>query len=129
MLHKILEDYCQRVEAAFSVFETAYIEKYEEEVLTPERVNLRIRARFLSGHLLEINQAVIFEAENLMTLDYRYHFQDGNHHLVLRYDSTPHFPELPTFPHHKHCVESVIACEKPDLLEVLLEVNEWLNTQ
>lgn len=85
--------------------------------------------RFVSGHLLEINEAVIVEMEKLRSLDYRYHFQDGNNRLVLRYDSTPHFPDLPTFPHHKHCVESVIACEKPDLLAVLSEVNEWLNSQ
>lgn len=128
MLHKILETYLQQIEAAVSDFETAYVEKYEEEILTPERVNLRIRARFVSGHLLEINEAVIVEERKLTTFDYRYHFQEGNHRLVLRYDSTPHFPDLPTFPHHKHCVDSVIACEKPDLLVVLSEVNEWLNS-
>nr|WP_253881088.1 MULTISPECIES: DUF6516 family protein [Microcystis] len=35
-------------------------------------------------------------------LDYRYHFQDEQNNLVFRYDSTPHFPNLSTFPHHKH---------------------------
>jgi hypothetical protein len=29
-----------------------------EEVLTTSRANLRIRVRFLSGHLLEVNEAI-----------------------------------------------------------------------
>jgi len=38
--------YMGAVESAFSRLESGYIERYEEEILTPERVNLRIRVRF-----------------------------------------------------------------------------------
>ncbi len=34
-------------------------------------------------------------------------------------DSTPHFPDLPTFPHHKHLRDEVIAREKLNLIKVL----------
>ncbi|WP_374048215.1 toxin-antitoxin system TumE family protein [Thiothrix subterranea] len=44
---------------------------------------------------------------------------------MFRYDDTPHFPALPTFPHHKHTQETVIAHNKPDLLDVLHEAAEW----
>jgi Family of unknown function (DUF6516) len=44
-------------------------------------------------------------------IDYRYHFQDAQNNLIFRYDSTPHFPELHSFPHHKHLPDQVIACK------------------
>ena len=59
-------------------------------------------------------------------LDYRYHFQDGNNQLVFRYDSTPHFPNLINFPHHKHLPENVISSKKPEIIQVLQEVAEIL---
>ncbi|WP_353737734.1 MULTISPECIES: toxin TumE [Microcystis] len=58
--------------------------------------------RFNQTHLLEINEAIVITDNYLEFLDYRYHFQDEQNNLVFRYDSTPHFPNLSTFPHHKH---------------------------
>ena len=58
--------------------------------------NLRIRLRFESGHILEINEAVIVVEDRLVPLDYRYPCQDEHNHLLFRYDSTPHFPDLYT---------------------------------
>lgn len=98
-----------------------YVERYVEEVLTPQRATLRIRVRFSEGQLLEINEAIVVEEEVLMWLDYRYHYQNQGNRLIFRYDSTPHFPDLPSFPHHKHLPDVVIACEKPDITEVLRE--------
>nr|WP_292849546.1 DUF6516 family protein [Nostoc sp. NMS8] len=59
-------------------------------------------------------------------IDYRYHFQDEQNSLIFRYDSTPHFPNLPSFPHHKHLFDNVIACEKPHIADVLQEVMKFL---
>ena len=33
---------------------------------------------------------------------YSYHYQKADNSLIFRYDDTPHFPDLPNFPHHKH---------------------------
>lgn len=90
--------------------------------MTDERANLRMRLRFQSGGLLEINEAVIVENGMLKTLGYRYHLQSAANELMFRYDNTPHFPDLPTFPHHKHLLDAVVASSKPDLLDVLQEV-------
>jgi hypothetical protein len=119
-LHDLLERYFVRVEAAVAQL-PAYTENYVEEILTAERANLRIRLRFQSGGLLEINEAVIVENGLFKTLGYRYHLQSAAHELIFRYDNTPHFPALPTFPHHKHLPDAVVASSKPDLLEVLQE--------
>jgi hypothetical protein len=45
---------------------------------------------------------VIVTDHILTFLDYRYHCQDQQNSLIFRYDSTPHFPNLSSFPHHKH---------------------------
>jgi hypothetical protein len=59
--------------------------------------------------------------DRLVSLDYRYHCQDEQNHLLFRYDSTPHFPGLANFPHHKHLSHDVMGCEKPDMEQVVQE--------
>jgi hypothetical protein len=88
--------------------------------------NLRIGLRFKHIHLLEINEAIVITDNYLEFLDYRYHFQDEKNNLVFRYDSTPHFPNISTFPHHKHLPNDVISCHKPEITQVLKEATELL---
>ena len=57
LLHNFLERYFAEIEAAVTQL-PAYAENYVEEILTSERANLRIRLRFQSGCLLEINEAI-----------------------------------------------------------------------
>jgi hypothetical protein len=118
--HESLERYFTEVESAVAQL-PAYAESYIEEILTVERTNLRIRLRFENGALLEINEALIIENGELKTLGYRYHLQSADNKLLFRYDNTPHFPDLPSFPHHKHLRDAVVASSKPDLLDVLKE--------
>lgn len=126
MLLKLLCDYLNQVEQAIVQCENAYVERYQEEILTSQRANLRIRLRFKQTHLLEINEAIVITDNYLEFLDYRYHFQDEKNNLVFRYDSTPHFPNLSTFPHHKHLPNDVISCHKPEITQVLKEATELL---
>ena len=124
MLPNILSDYLAQIEQAILQYSNIYVERYEEEILTPKRANLRIRLRLNQTYLLEINEAIIITDNQLEFLDYRYHFQDENNCLIFRYDSTPHFPNLQNFPHHKHLQNDVIASEKPEITQVLKEVNQ-----
>ena len=116
-----LATYLEKVERAVLGCRSAYVERYVEEVITPERVNLRIRLRFEQGHLPEINEAAIVDEDTLVLLDYRYHCQDGKNSLIFRYDSTPHFPDLSSFPHHKHLPGEVIDSDRPNLPAVVEE--------
>lgn len=119
-LHDLLEAYLAALENALAGL-PAYAESYVEEILTAQRLNLRIRLRFDNGCLLAVNEAVIVEHDSLQTLGYRYHCQDSANNLLFRYDDTPHFPGLPWFPQHKHVRDSVVGHGKPDLLAVLQE--------
>jgi hypothetical protein len=119
--HSLLAEYLKTVEAVLGALREAYVEHYLEELLTPVRANLRIRVRFENGRLLEINEAMVVDGNVLKHLDYRYHCQNAENQLVFRYDSAPHFPDLPTFPHHKHLPESILAAERPEVSRVLTE--------
>jgi hypothetical protein len=120
MLHEAISHYLKEVEATLGEIEDAYIELYEEEILASDRVNLRIRLRFYNGYLLELNESIIFKDE-VRHLRYRYHLQDKGKNLVFRYDNTPHFPNLKSFPHHKHLKDEVIAIDKPSVVSVIRE--------
>ncbi|MCZ8065621.1 MAG: hypothetical protein O9287_06685 [Microcystis sp. LE17-20D] len=76
MLLKLLSDYLNQVEQTIVQCENAYVEPYQEEILTSQRANLRIGLRFKQTHLLEINEAIVITDNYLEFLDYRYHFQD-----------------------------------------------------
>ena len=52
MLHEFLGASLQRPHPVASQCSGAHVEHYTEEILTPERVNLRIRIRRAQGHLL-----------------------------------------------------------------------------
>ena len=121
MLHDILSQYLGDIEDSIRRLENANVERYEEEVLTSSRANLRIRVRFLSGHLLEVNEAIVLEADQIKHLGYRYHFQDQHNNLIFRYDNTPHFPDLKSFPHHKHLSNKVEESGMPFILNVIEE--------
>lgn len=122
MLHKALKHYLDVIERAIDGCDAAYVERYTEEILTLERVNLRIRLRFTNGRLLEVHEAVIVVGQSLQHLDYRYHCQDVQNRLLFRYDCTPHFPGLASFPHHKHLPDTVVVSERPDIQTILQEV-------
>jgi len=122
MLHDLLYHYLEEIEAEIKKLEDAYVERYEEEILSSNRINLRIRVRFKTGDLFELNEAVIVEADQLERLNYRYHFQDRQNNLIFRYDNTPHFPDLENFPHHKHLSDNIISSQEPSVLEVIEEV-------
>jgi len=122
MLPDLLERYLKDVEFAIRGLEGAYVERYEEEILLTNRVNLRIRVRFLSGYLLELNEAIVVESGYIRHLGYRYHFQNRQNHLVFRYDNTSHFPELKSFPHHKHLPDKVVDIEETSILKIIEEV-------
>lgn len=124
MLPDLLSDYLDEIAARLKTIKNCYIEKYEEEILTPERVNFRARIRFENGYLLELNEAIVLEGKRRKHLNYRYHFQDEQNHLIFRDDDTPHFPNLKTFPHHKHLSDKVISVKRASILDVIEEARQ-----
>src|SRR5437667_1754121 len=104
------------------------IERYEEQLFSGTRGNLRIRLRFADQALLEMSEAVLCTAGTLQWLSYRYHYQELSG-VVLRYDNAPHHPEVVTHPDHKHIDGDVVASSHPTIEQVLLEVQALRDRQ
>jgi hypothetical protein len=119
--HDALAAYLGEVELLLGSLRAGYVESYLEELLTAYRANLRVRVRFENGRLLEINEALAVEDGLLQHLDYRYHCQDAESGFLFRYDSAPHFPDLPLHPCHKHLPDRTIGHPRPGIDEILAE--------
>ena len=87
-------------------------------------VLFRANLRFQDHSRLHLLEELKFdERRSLQRLKFRYQYQDMDSNLRFRYDNSPHYPHLATFPSHKHVGNDVIAAEAPDLADVLREID------
>lgn len=85
---------------------------------------------FLDGSVLHLREFINVQ-HGIDRYTYVYHYQCADGNLLFRYDNTPHFPDLPTFPHHKHAgsESNVVSAEPPDLPAVLTEIRRLMTSQ
>ncbi|MEW5717590.1 MAG: DUF6516 family protein [Chloroflexota bacterium] len=85
---------------------------------------------FWDGSRLAISESIDTSAGYPEKTDYSYHYTRGEQ-TVFRYDSAPHYPEIATFPHHKHvgAREEPIAAAPPTLSVVFAEAEEYLTKE
>jgi hypothetical protein len=103
-----------------------------EEPLTAQAFDqyrglFRVRVSFWNDSYLTIDEVVDTVAGYPEILRYSYTYIKENKH-IFRYDNAPHYPDLPTFPHHKHIGpnETPQASEKPALSQVFKEIEQFL---
>ena len=79
---------------------------------------------FPDGSVLHLREYVKAQ-KTIERYMYVYQYQDREGVLVFRYDNSPHFPDLPTFPHHKHdgSESNVIKSTQPQFKRVLEEIH------
>ncbi len=126
MSHRDFLDYFEQIDTLLESCPNAYTEQYNATILTDQRANLKLRLRFYFKYLLSISEALVIVDGQITAIDYRYHFQDEQNNLIFRYDNTPHFPNLSSFPHHKHLQNQVIASEQPNIAIALQDVMNFL---
>jgi len=97
----------------------------EEDARTSTEGFFKARLIFTDESQLEFREYVNTSFRPTKRYTYSYHYQKKGQ-LIFRYDNTPHYPELSTFPHHKHIGLEVIESKAPDLQNVLREVEKIL---
>ena len=83
---------------------------------------LKVKVKLTDGSTLQVRMFVSDQDYN-----YSYHWQNENEKLIIRWDNSPHHPELETFPHHKHINNEVAKSLEISLEEVLLFIQKRLN--
>jgi len=126
---KNIAEYFEKVQSYVADLQRVEIEKYDEQILSEERGNLRIRIRFQNNSLLEISEAILIRKGRFIWLSYRYHYQNPDGSVIFRYDDTPHHPNVDTFPEHKHVGEKVVNAHRPGLKNVISEVKNHLTSE
>ena len=116
--------YFERIQSLILRLSNIIIERYEEQVLSKDRGNLRIRVRFYDNSLLEISEAIHFDKSKCNYLSYRHHYQKSDGSIIFRYDNCPHHPEASTYPEHKHTKSGVISSNRPDIEDILSEAEK-----
>lgn len=119
---RTIDEYFTRVRELVQGVADAQAERYEEQMLSATRGNLRIRLRFGDQSLLEISEAIVLVGEEPHWLSYRYHYQSSRTGIVFRYDNAPHHVEVATHPDHKHSGDDVLASPHPSIEQILREV-------
>lgn len=84
------------------------------------------RLRFHDGSLLDFDEVVLLRSEQIVKLRYAYHYQNEAGEVIFRYDNAPHYPNIITYPHHKHVGSAVEPAQVPDLSEILREIEQMI---
>jgi hypothetical protein len=126
----LIEDYFRRIEALVAGADIVRFFNITYDKRSVFIGFIRGSIFFLDGSLLHLREFVDVEygSERYM---YAYHYQRPDGALVIRYDNTPHFSHLPTFPHHKHegSETHIVATGPVDLEAVLSEIRGLMPTQ
>lgn len=119
----MIEDYFQSILALVAQMAVAQSSDLQLERRSLTIGFIRGEIYFADGTFLHVRELVDLE-RNPPLIKYVYHYQHSNGELVFRYDNAPHFPNLPTFPHHKHLESetNVIPADAPNLVSVLNEI-------
>ncbi len=102
------------------------IERLDFDELPQRQGIIEGRLRFPDGSLLDFDEVVIIRNEQLVKLRYAYHYQDESGERIFRYDNAPHYPEIFTYPHHKHVGSTIEPSQIPDLSDVLREIEQLI---
>lgn len=84
---------------------------------------IRLVASFINGAELRLFEYRLRgEVEK-----YAYHLQDAGGRMILRYDNRPHYPDVETFPHHKHVADKSEPqpSKRPAVRELLVEASKY----
>ena len=105
------------------------------EETEPEQVGIiEGRLRYWDGSPLKFVEQLAVRGAVLTKPHYSYHYQNVDSVFVFRYDNVAHYPEITTYPHHKHVRahtgegHTVVAAWPPTLVDVLREIDEYLHS-
>ena len=81
---------------------------------------------FFNNGILDFLEVVKISQQNEpIKKKYKYHFRRKDNSLVFRYDNMPHYPNIDSFPHHKHTRNDIVKCYETELSLVIREIKDF----
>jgi hypothetical protein len=102
------------------------VEQFIFDNRSNQRGSIRGKLKFHDGSVLDFGEVVIVRNKQIEKLRYAYHYQNASGEVIFRYDNAPHYPNLPTHPHHKHVGSTIEPAQTPDLSAVLREIEQLI---
>lgn len=82
---------------------------------------------FYQDYILDFLEVVrVTDLGKPMKKKYKYHFRNSQNNMIFRYDNVPHFPEIDSFPHHKHVGKNVYPSNEPLFYDILKEIEQQI---
>lgn len=123
----MIEDYFRHIASCIASADIVHSSRITYDKRSSYVGFIRGNIYFLDGSLLHLREFINVQhgVERYM---YVYQYQSPTGVFVFRYDNTPHFPTLSTFPHHKHdrSETNVMAAMPLDLPAVVDEVRRYM---
>lgn len=116
----MIESYFAEIEAVIQSFPNIRTYNLRKKIYNQSQGYIGGTIVFSNGFQLDF-----IEVKNVDIPDkikYRYQYMDESQTLIFRHDNAPHHKQIPTFPHHEHTQDDVIACTEPTLHAVLLKI-------
>ncbi len=96
-----------------------HVYQYEQE---GEIVRFKAELTFTDKSKLVVKEYVFENKER----KYAYHWTDVIGNLICRWDNANHWPDISTFPHHKHIKEDIFESIEISIDDVLRMISEKL---
>jgi hypothetical protein len=78
---------------------------------------IKVRAKVIDGTILFIHEIFRINSHK-----YSYHWQEKDGKVIIRWDNSPHWKKVKTFPYHKHIADDVFSCQKMSISDVISEI-------
>ncbi len=123
--------YFKQVEALLSTFPYIVSIEISFEAIDFDRGYFRIKLILIDQSEFYLFEYVEIVNSKPQKIKYRYHWQDRDSKLILRWDNAPHHPEIAGFPDHLHenQEKNVKPSKKPEISDVLLKVSEQIESK
>lgn len=80
---------------------------------------LKIKATVKDGSVLYVTELHAASYQK-----YSYHWQKENGEMLIRWDNSPHYKKLKTFPHHRHESDNVLPSHRITIDEIIEEIRK-----
>ena len=123
----MIEDYFRHIASCIASADIVHSSSITYDKRSSDVGFIRGNIYFLDGSLLHLREFIHVQ-HGIERYMYVYQYQSRTGVFVFRYDNTPHFPALSTFPHYKHDGSeiNVMAALPPDLPAMLAEVRQYM---